>query len=129
MFDFQEITKSALSEASKDFEKNLSDRMKNIFTNALRMLFLDPHECQEYKEKKIFQFHKNNAVKEKDMGLMFNIVSNQLTDVIFDEKWNEFSKDYIEKNFQAALEKALDKAMAHKANKIAFEKVKQENIN
>lgn len=57
----------------------------------------------------------------KDKGTAYLILQEKLEGQILEEATQKFAEDYIKQNWNRHLSEALDKAMQHKANKIAFD--------
>lgn len=58
---------------------------------------------------------------QREKGAAYLILQEKLEGQILEEATQKFAEDYIKQNWNRHLSEALDKAMQHKANKIAFD--------
>lgn len=60
-------------------------------------------------------------------GPGYQIVESFIEDELLKEKSEKIARAYIDNNWERILHEAMEKALTHKANKIAFAKVKEQN--
>jgi hypothetical protein len=64
--------------------------------------------------------------KDAQTGIMYDRLQAMVNDQALTEKWEQYARSYIEQNFQAALDRALDTAIEHSARRVAFEQTAKE---
>lgn len=99
-------------------EQELKKRMRENATRKINLLFLDKNSDQA-------RWFSEQEKKSTECGYMLNLIDGAIVELALDEKMAGYAKRYIEQHWQAAMNKALDEAMEHKARKIAFGGIKQ----
>lgn len=113
-FTFALPIKEITETMRNQFEREIHDRAKSIISKKISLLFLNKHsslECSWYNQE---------TLKEPDTGYCSDMINNAITDYVLKGDFEKYALAYIEKHWQAAMDKALDKAIEHAANKIAF---------
>lgn len=98
----------------------IDDQMRKSCENITRNLFKTPKQRQEMSE----WGRKHSPDDMNTIGMMYDNIIEKVDAYINSQKFEEFAANYIEQNFENHLKAALNLAMSHKANAIAFQQVK-----
>lgn len=125
IINLQDLFKEACQEFLPDFKKKAKEHFRKFFDNQLDKFFFTRQQRQRFKDNPNLYRHCGIDPNDKDLGMANDIIENFIAENILDEKYIEYMKDYAEKNFQKHLDAAMDKAMQHKANAMAFKHIKE----
>lgn len=107
-----------VSEIAKSAERALFEEAKRRTEGMTRNLFRSKAERNQFPH-----FTRDNP----DCGFLYDELDSILGDATFEDRWREYAKAEIDRKFKAALDEALDTAIKHHANKIAFTQVNKKD--
>ncbi|HPW95244.1 MAG TPA: hypothetical protein PLT31_08680 [Fibrobacteraceae bacterium] len=117
-FDFSINMDNILPELKKNLEERFYLTAQEQIRNRLRILCMGPKEIDRCKS--LF-----SGKADPDLGMAYNQIQSAIDDVVLSANYKEMAKKYIEENFEKKLIEAMEKAMEHRANKMAFQTVKK----
>lgn len=109
------------SELGFSMRIDMSDQFKTIER--------DIKKSAEFRIKEVIKKHfgeekgYSQGTFYSKMGPGAQEIDDMLTRMFIDPKTNEMMEKYFKENFETQLKEAMDKAMAHRANKFAFSKI------
>ncbi len=102
-------------ETQRDIESKLRARTQAETSRIIDNLFMSVAE-------RIAPYARVDGMS----GVLYDILKDRAGELINDEdKWMKYAEEYFEKNFKAALDKALEEAVTHQARRIAFNTKKE----
>lgn len=104
-----------VKETQRNIEQTLKARTRSETSRIINNLFMSVAE-------------RNATYARVDglSGMLYDILKARAEEIVNDEdKWMKYAEAYIEENFQAALDKALEEAVTHQARRIAFNTKKE----
>ena len=102
------------SRYQKMVDDSLEKAMKETISNRISFLFINPAEQSRY------DYLKRAYSTDPDLAAGFNFIKELLDKKLLDDKFQKYIEDYAERNFTRILDAALEKALEHKANAMAF---------
>lgn len=96
-----------------------SHELECVVLEAKRMFLTSAKQKAEAITRKLLSDGKDYQYQEK--GAAYLIIQEKLETEILEAGAQKFASEYIQQNWNKYLTAALDKAMQHKANKIAFD--------
>lgn len=120
----KEIFDEALKELIPDLKTKARTYFTRFFDSKLRVYFADRHEIQRIKDYPR-SYGSSVDPNDPDLGLANKVADDFITESVLDENLKAYMKWYMEGNWKKELNAAMDKAMRHKANAIAFKAVKR----
>ena len=126
--DLQEIANESFNQIRKETKELIDRNIKSHVSEKLRCLFLTKREIINYKQRPYLSDETKAIINNPDAGYMSDLIQEAIDNIALDEKLKETVKKYAEANFQKHLEAAMDKALQHKANNIAFNTIKEQNL-
>ena len=99
-------------------EKELQKELKRIIDRQIQF------ELNNLFANKIQYCDNKQITLKSPQKLVIESKINELFNEFLNEKYIE---DYIKKNFKTIIDQALEKALTHKANSIAFRNIKEFN--
>lgn len=106
------------SRYQKLVDDSLEKTMRETISSRMSFLFINPAEQSRY------DYLKRAYPSDPDLAAGFNFVKELLDKKLLDDKFQKYIEDYAERNFTRILDSALEKALEHKANSMAFKIIK-----
>lgn len=104
-----------VKETQRNIEQTLKARTRSETSRIINNLFMSVAE-------RIAPYARVDGMS----GVLYDILKDRAGELINDEdKWMKYAEEYFEKNFKAALDKALEEAVTHQARRIAFNTKKE----
>lgn len=82
-------------------------------------------KCQEIGDRIIHTLLADGTGFQRLKGPGYSIIQNYIEDKILGEGSKQIINDYIDANWERILQEATEKALQHKANGIAFQRIKE----
>lgn len=102
-------------ETQRDIESKLRARTQAETSRIINNLFMS-----------VAQRNSPYAQVDGLSGLLYDTLKAKAEEIINDkDQWMKYAEEYFEKNFKAALDKALEEAITHQARRIAFNTKKE----
>lgn len=96
----------------------LEKTMRDTINNRISFLFINPAEQSRY------DYLKRAYPTDPDLAAGYNFVKEIIDKKLLEEKFQKYVDDYTDRNFARILGTALEKALEHKANAMAFKIIK-----
>lgn len=104
-----------VKETQRNIEQMLKARTRSETSRIINNLFMSVAE-------------RNATYARVDglSGMLYDILKVKVEEIINNQdQWMKYAEEYVEKNFKAALDKALEEAVTHQARRIAFNTKKE----
>lgn len=100
-------------------DKELDKQARETITQHLNFLFINP-----VMEQARYNYLKERTHNDQDLAAGHNFIKGIIDKKILDDSFQDYINNYIERNFPRILDEALEKALGHKANALAFRAAK-----
>lgn len=125
--DLNKIFQDACSVSLLELTESIKKRFVEFFGVRSRLYFFDKRDIQRYKDNPSLCRVAGIDINDPDVGMVQRMIEDALTEKIMNEDMTKFMREYMDKNFDKHLVEAMDRAMQHKANAMAFKAVKERN--
>lgn len=106
----------------KQIEFEVAKRTKQEISYRLNLLFINPK--QELECNAIRRMNNNDP----DISVGYQFIKDKIDMKLLDDNFQKYIDNYIDENFNRILNTALEKALEHKANGMAY-KISKRKIN
>ena len=123
--NIKELFDETLKNMLPDLTKTAKEHFRRFFDKKISLYFADQQEIQRMKDVVGHAWGRGINVNDPDLGLANKMANDFFTENILNDDYKAYMKQYMDDNWKKELHAAMDKAMKHKANAIAFKEIRK----